>query len=317
MTRLLVLRLSALGDVIHTIPAVVSLRDAAQIAWVVEAPYRELVELVAGVETIPVRMKKEPRTALAAIRRMRGYDVSIDFQGLIKSALLPWAARVKERVGFKEPRERVSRLFTNRRVRVDTTKHVIEQNLELGRGALASRRLNGRRLVAPGGRGGGDAADSAGADVGAPLWNAYPTPVDAHGEIILLPGAGKANKLWPVERFRDLAKRLGDRALVVWGPGERERAEAIGARLAPPTNLRELAFLLQQAKVVIGGDTGPLHLAAALGTNVVGLYGPTDPRRNGPYGQLDHCVNAYVTTKSMDSIRVEEVMKILEGLGAA
>jgi ADP-heptose:LPS heptosyltransferase len=91
--------------------------------------------------------------------------------------------------------------------------------------------------------------------------------------IVLLPGAGKPNKLWPVERFRELAKRIGPKALAVWGPGERELAEAIGARVAPPTNLRELAGILQNAEVVIGGDTGPLHLADALGTKVIGLYG--------------------------------------------
>ena len=82
--------------------------------------------------------------------------------------------------------------------------------------------------------------------------------------------------------------------------------------MAPPTNLRELAWLLKNARVVIGGDTGPLHLAAALGTRVVGLYGPTDPRRNGPYGQLSHVIDRFPSTKSMESISVEEVMNTVE-----
>src|SRR6185436_2603103 len=118
------------------------------------------------------------------------------------------------------------------------------------------------------------------------------------------------------ERFRELAARIGPKALAVWGPGERELAERIGARVAPPTNLRELAWLLQKAEVVIGGDTGPLHLADALGTKVIGLYGPTDPRRNGPWGQLDRCIDRFRTTKSMESITVEEVMTILERVAA-
>ncbi|HVE70949.1 MAG TPA: glycosyltransferase family 9 protein [Thermoanaerobaculia bacterium] len=144
-------------------------------------------------------------------------------------------------------------------------------------------------------------------------WDAFATPLPTpENAIVLLPGAGKANKLWPVERFRELAKRIGPRALAVWGPGERELAEAIGTRIAPPTNLRELAGLLQSAEVVIGADTGPLHLAAALGTKVVGLYGPTDPRRNGPYGQLDRVVGCFTTTKSMESISVNEVMETLQ-----
>jgi heptosyltransferase I len=139
---------------------------------------------------------------------------------------------------------------------------------------------------------------------------------DYAGSIVLLPGAGRANKLWPVARFRELARRIGPRALAVWGPGERALAEAIGARVAPQTNLRQLAWLLQQARVVIGGDTGPLHLADALGTRVVGLYGPTDPRRNGPYYQPTHCIDRFRSTKSMESISVEEVMTTLERVEA-
>lgn len=293
MSKLLVVRLSALGDVIHTIPAVVSLKREHEVTWVVEAPYRELVELVAGVSTIPVRMKKwmrERRAAREALRAMRGFDVSIDFQGLIKSAALPWVARAKTRIGFAGDaiREKPALLFTNRKVRVDTAKHVIEQNLELANVPW----------------GDGD-------------WDRYPLEVAGFGgDVVLLPGAGKPNKIWPVERFRELAKLIGPKALSVWGPGEREMAEAIGARVAPATNLRELAWLLRSAEAVIGADTGPLHLAAALRTKVVGLFGPTDPRRNGPYGQLEHCIDRFRTTKSMESISVSEVMNVLQRVAA-
>ena len=282
-SRLLILRLSALGDVIHTIPAVVGLKEQYDITWVVEAPYRELVEIVAGVKTIPVRLKKEPMSAWRAIKAMRGFDASIDFQGLIKSAALPWAARVKERIGFdrKAIREKPALLITNQQVTVDTTKHVIDQNLQ-----LAGTRWRDAN------------------------WEAFVEPIEARGEIVLLPGAGKPNKIWP--HFGELAHRIGPKALVVWGPGEQILAQATGARMAPPTNLRELAYLLQKAEVVIGGDTGPLHLAAALGTKVIGLYGPTDPRRNGPYGQLERVIDRFRSTKSMESISVEEVVNVLE-----
>jgi lipopolysaccharide heptosyltransferase I len=299
MTRLLVVRLSALGDVIHTIPAVAALRETHEVSWVVEAPYRELVEIVAGVEAIPTRMKKWGKALIASraemgatLRAMSKADEAIDFQGLVKSAMLPWLARVKTRRGFSKNaiREKPALLFTNRKVRVDTSKHVIEQNLQLA--GVAEGRAN---------------------------WSAYPqnNDLDAFAnKIVLLPGAGKVNKLWPVERFAELAQRIGDDAIAVWGPGERELAEAIGTRIAPPTTLRELAFILQKARVVIGGDTGPLHLAAALGTKVIGLYGPTDPRRNGPYGQLDRCVDHFRSTKWMASISVEEVMTILQRISA-
>jgi heptosyltransferase-1 len=286
MTRLLVLRLSALGDVIHTIPAVVSLKERAEITWVVEAPYAELVEIVAGVRTLPVRMKKwirHPRAGIEAIAKMRSVDTSIDFQGLIKSSIFGFLSGARTRYGFDRHaiKEKPALLFTNRHVHVDTTKHVIDQNLQL-----------------------------AGVRWGEGNWGDFPQAVPGYDNaIVLLPGAGKPNKIWP--HFKDLATRLGPRALAVWGPGERELAEATGARLAPPTNLRQLAWILRNAEAVIGGDTGPLHLAAALGARVIGLYGPTDPRRNGPYGQRERVIDRFRTTKSMESISVEEVMNTL------
>ena len=130
--------------------------------------------------------------------------------------------------------------------------------------------------------------------------------------VVLLPGAGKPGKQWPVERFAELAKRIGSDALVVWGPGEEALARAIGAEVAPATNFRELAFVLKHARLVIGADTGPLHLAAALGTPLIGLYGPTDPARNGPYGQLERVVSTFTRSKSMDDIAVDDVLRILQ-----
>lgn len=294
--KTLVLRLSALGDVIHTIPAVVALREQGRdITWVVESPYRELVEIVAGVRTIPVSLKKWGRAPLAHRPQMsgtrqalRGFDEAVDFQGLVKSATLAWLSRAPVRIGFDRDaiREKPALFFTNRHVAVDTSKHVIEQNLQLI-GATSMPNVDFSPFAA------GPGAD---------------------GAIVLLPGAGKANKQWPVERFRELAAHLGDRALAVWGPGEKELAEGIGCRLAPPTNLRELAAILRTAAAVIGGDTGPLHLAAALGTPVIGLYGPTSEKRNGPYGQLQNCISRFETTKSMETIGVPDVLSQFEKL---
>jgi heptosyltransferase-1 len=294
--KTLVLRLSALGDVIHTIPAVVALRDRGErVSWVVEAPYRELVEMVARVATIPVSLKKWGRAPLAhrpqmslATKSLRGFARAVDFQGLVKSAALAWLSRAPIRIGFDRNaiREKPALLFTNRHVAVDTAMHVVEQNLQLiGETSMP-------------------AVD----------FSPFAAGPREDGAIVLLPGAGKANKQWPVERFRELAAHLGDRAFAVWGPGEKELAEAIGCRVAPPTNLRELAALLQSAAIVVGGDTGPLHLAAALGTPVIGLYGPTSEKRNGPYGQLANCISRFGTTKSMETIAVDEVVLQIEKL---
>jgi len=297
MTRLLALRLSALGDVIHTIPAVVGLREAGyQVSWVVEAPYRELVEMVARVNAIPVQMKtwaRSPRRATQALRAIRGHDIAVDFQGLLKSVGFAWLSRAPLRYGFDRDaiREKPAAFFTNRRVRIDRTRHVVEWNLQLAE-AVAGKPLHPRPDFAP-----------------------FPTGdhlAKYAGRIVLLPGAGRPEKQWPVESFRALAKNYRSRALVVWGPGEQKLAEEIGGDVAPKTNLRELAFLLQKAAVVIGGDTGPLHLAAALGTRVIGLYGPTDPRRNGPYGQLDSCISEFGRSESMAAIQLADVMKRIE-----
>ena len=299
---LLVFRLSALGDVIHTLPAVAMLRDAlpeTKISWVVEAPYRELVEVVGGVGAIPVRYKKWGKSLLAsrgdigaAVKAMRGFDASVDFQGLVKSAILGVIAGAKRRYGFDKEaiREKAALVFINEPVPVDTSLHVIEQNLELAAGVMGRMGPMGRLD-----------------------WKPFLQRVEGtEGHVVLIPGAGKPNKIWPVERFREVATRLGSRALTVWGPGERELADAIGGRIAPPTNLRELAYILRHAEAVIGADTGPLHLAAALGTKAIGLFGPTNPRRNGPYGQLQRCVDRFSSTKCMESITVEEVMMTLD-----
>lgn len=286
-SSLLVVRLSALGDVIHTIPAVVALREHFAIDWAVETPYRELVEIVARVKALPVSLKRWSAKNIAAARRaVRGHDVAIDFQGLTKSALVARASGARLRYGFASQfiREKPAAWLINRHIEIDPAAHVVEWNLGLAR-ALAPG------LTTP--------------DVD---FSPFALNRERNDKVVLIPGAGRPEKQWPADRFRELAKRIGSRALVVWGPGERDLAESIGAEVAPPTSLRELAGVLAGARVVIGGDTGPLHLAAALRTPVVGLYGPTNPARNGPYGQLPNCVSTFGTTKSMMSIDVDDVM---------
>ena len=298
--RLLVIRLSAFGDVIHTIPAVVALRDAlpqTEIAWAVEPAYAEMVEIVAGVNAIRVSLKRWSLSRILAARRdVQSFDAAIDFQGLIKSALIARVSGAAKRYGFARDviREKPAAWFLNRHADIDRSKHVVEWNVELA------------RTFAP-------------AITRVPEVDFAPFAEDARGglarfadRIVLLPGAGKPGKQWPVERFAELARHIGSDALVVWGPGEEALARAIGAEVAPATNFRELAFVLKRARLVIGADTGPLHLAAALGTPLIGLYGPTDPARNGPYGQLDHVVSTFATTRSMDDIAVDDVVRILQ-----
>jgi heptosyltransferase I len=298
--RLLIIRLSAFGDVIHTIPAVVALRDAlpqTEIAWAVEPAYAELVETVARVKAIRVSLKRWSFSRIAAAKRdVRGFETAIDFQGLIKSALIAWTSGAAARYGYARDviREKPAAWFLNRHAAIDRSKHVVEWNLELARTFAPAITLVPEVDFTP------FAKDGSGA------------LARFANRIVLVPGAGKPEKLWPVERFAELAARIGGDALVVWGPGEESLARAIGAEVAPATNFRELAFVLNRARLVVGADTGPLHLAAALGTPLVGLYGPTDPARNGPYGQLDRVVSSYSTTKLMQDISVDDVMHILQ-----
>jgi heptosyltransferase-1 len=302
--RLLVIRLSAFGDVIHTIPAVVALRDAlpdTTIAWAVEPAYAELVELVARVTAIRVSLKQWSLARIAAARRdVRGFETAIDFQGLIKSSLIARASGAAARYGFARDviREKPAALFVNRPVAIDSARHVVEWNVDLARAAAPS--ITGVPKVS---------FDPFTADPSDRL-------AGLENRIVLLPGAGRPEKQWPAERFAELARRLGNDALVAWGPREESLGRSISAELAPATNFRELAWLLSRARLVIGGDTGPLHLAAALGAPVIGLYGPTNPARNGPYGQLRNVVESFTTTKSMQTITTDDVMRAIVKINA-
>lgn len=323
---ILVLRLSALGDIIHTVPAVNALRDAhpgVAIGWLVEAPYAELVKLVAPVdEVFVVATKRWRRAKLAAgtrseiaslgvgLQRFAWGQVSIDFQGLMKSSLFAVMAGASRRYCFswRAIREKPARLLGNRPVDVDQSRHVVEWNMELAR--------------------------AAGASPGTPRFDLSRLPHDPSGRlaplveprpVVFFPGAGRPEKLWGAERFRALARELargaGRRVIVVWGPGEEGLAHEIAAdgdaEVAPPTDMRELAFMLRHASVVVAGDTGPLHVAAAFDTPVVGLFGPTNPARNGPWGQLDRCVESWTTTGRMDSIEPGTVRDAVERALAA
>lgn len=322
---LLVLRLSALGDIIHTLPAVHALRETfpgRPIGWLVEAPYREFTELVAPVDRVFTAATKrwrrstnkrdvlrEVRGVRSDLREFAAHGTSIDFQGLVKSALFGRLAGARHRYGFgrRSIREKLAVMWINRRVEVDRSRHVIEWNLELAAAA-------GARIDSP------------------PRFGFERLPEDPDGSlqqliadhpVVLNPGAGQARKFWGTDRFAHLARIIsterGVRPLVVWGPGEEHMASAIAAEspavVAPPTSLRRLAFLLSRARVVVASDTGPLHLAAALGTPVVGLFGPTDPRRNGPWGQIERCVESFSADRQMSSIAVQDVARqVLESV---
>jgi heptosyltransferase-1 len=283
--RFLVVRLGALGDIVHTFPAVAGLRESfpnAEIAWITHPRWQFLVErsaLVSQVWTTETRSFASLRKTIKELRSSN-WDAAIDYQGLWKSASLPFVGGIQRRIGFSSQTIRevgVPLLYTDK---VNcTTTHIADQNGEL------SLRAGARSPVASFGL---QLSQTDDATVREFLQN---LGVDRY--VVLSPGGGWRSKCWPPERFGQLSKlirdALGLRCIVNCGPGEDDLALAVrecsGDAEPVPYNgrLGSLMALLRKAACIVGGDTGPLHLAIALGTPAVALYGPTDPARNGPY----------------------------------
>ena len=259
----------------------------AYIAWAVEGRTSELLRghrALNELITLPRGWLRSPRKVLALRRKLRAqrFDTSIDMQGLTKSAVAAWLSGAVRRVGFDGADGRELSRWLNNVLVPATSAHVIDRNLEL-LGALGFCPTSARFDLE-------DTATDAATAQGI-------VQLQALGDrfAVINPGAGWKSKLWPTERYAEVASHLGNswalRSLVVWA-GEAERAMAARivagangwAQLAPATSLCELAAIARRAALFIGSDTGPMHLAAAVGTPCVGLYGPMPATRNGPYG---------------------------------
>ncbi len=322
--RFLVVKLGSLGDLVFTLPAVVALREAfpqARIDWVVERHWDALLEGNPDLNEVIV-LDRGLGPALFTILRLRRarYTCAIDFQGLYKSSLLAMAAGAPCRLGFtwrfaREPA--AAALYTHRIA--PQGAHMVEQNLALVE-ALGARPAGYRFPVRV-----RPAAEAR-----------LRQKLAEHGLkdfFVLSPGGGWRSKCWPPERYgalhRELAVRYGWRGVVSFGPGEEAVAEAVRAAAGEPApvvvslDVAQLMALLHWARLVVAGDTGPLHLAVALGTPVVGLYGPTAPARNGPFSKDDIVIrNARPEettlrrdkkySRAMLSVTVEQVIEAVE-----
>jgi heptosyltransferase-1 len=306
LRRILVVRLGAMGDVIHTLPAVAALRTMfplAEIGWAIEkrwadllatqvqpgarlplSPEQPLVNTVHLVSTLAWRAAPMSegtwRASLSAIGELRQaqYDLAIDFQGAWKSVLVALLSRARVRLGFREPREHGAGLFYHRTA-IAQGEHIIEQNLSL--------------LSALGPTGPLPENPPLPRDETQELWAAEELAARGLSEFAVInPGAGWGAKQWPAERYAEVARGLaqaGLRSLINFGPKEEELArtvEAASGGAAQPVNcsIGELIALMRRARLFVGGDTGPMHLAALLHVPVVAIFGPTNPARNGPFG---------------------------------
>ena len=290
--RALLVRLSAIGDVVHTLPVAAVLREQGfEVDWVVEPAARPLIEGNPAVShAIAAPAARAPGiarawSAAAALRDDR-HDVALDAQGLWKSAAWARASGARRVIGFGGPwrKEPLSEMLLGIRVRLDPEPaHVMDKNLALLR-ALDIRAEGRRECPLPAAT---TEAQRVREQLAASDWGDF---------AILNPGGGWGSKLWPPAYYGKVAEGLAARGLVpvvTWGPGEQACADAVvaasggTARLCFPTTLLEYAELARRARVVVAADTGPLHLACAVGSPVVGVFGPTDPARNGPFGADD------------------------------
>jgi heptosyltransferase I len=289
--KILIVRLGALGDIVHALPVAAALRDRlphAQIDWLVDVRHAAILDLVPVLDRRISVDSRSLASMIAVVRHLRtgGYTASIDLQGLVKSAALARLCGATRVVGFTRPhlREKAASLFYGHRIEPPAGGHVIDKNLSM----LTAFRIDERPHRFP---------------IEVPPSAALVAVTDRvardglHGYALINPGAAWPNKRWPSERFGEVAKTVADShgllPVVLWGPGEEAMAQRIvdtsydAAVLAPPTRVADVVALARGARLMLSGDTGPLHLAGAVGTPLVAIFGPTDPARNGPWAGDD------------------------------
>jgi lipopolysaccharide heptosyltransferase I len=291
--KILIVRLGALGDVVHTIPAAAALRAAhpdARIDWLVEGKHRAILELVPAIDEIIAIDTRTLGGWIEAVRRLRAraYDIALDFQGLMKSAVFARASGAPRVAGFSiwHLREKGARPFYSETDDGEEDVHVVAKNLHL----LRVLGIETTAITFPLAHRPSPAADAVRQTIG-----------DRYA--LINPGAAWPNKRWSSSRFGEVAAFLRDvrglPSIVLWGPGEQALAQEVvdcssgAARVAPATEIADLVALSRGAALMVSGDTGPLHIAAAVGTPSIGIYGPTNPHRNGPWDPRDVMVSRF------------------------
>lgn len=291
--RILIIRLSAIGDVVRVLPALHALRDRfphAQIDWAIEPKSQDIVSGHPALDSELVFERSKGKAASArALRRFcqeiraRRYDIVIDFHGILKSGLMVRASRAPKRYGFARPRsQELSYLFTNQRVALPSSRmNRIEENLELCK-ALEVKSHSLEVTI--------DVPEEIQDEVDEYVHATF----DAGKRLVLIHApVDRPEKQWPLAHFAALADMiLADgrcEVLLTWGPGQREVAEKVQALssrrpvIAPETpTLKHFAWLANRANLFFGGDTGPMHIASAMGTPVTVVFGGTDPARHAP-----------------------------------
>lgn len=341
--RILIIRLSAIGDIIHTLPSLNALRQRfpeAYIGWVVEDFASDILQGHPQLDelfVIPKRKWRKPTLAIISreifpfIKRLRDrkFDVAFDFQGLTKSSIIGYLSGAKMRVGFAgEDARELSSIFNNKKVVPPASaRHVVKRNYSLLR-ALGINNFIPEAVI--------PIDDESVLYIDKFLAEANP---NGKPLVAIQVTAGWETKQLPDDTFVELGlrieKELGYRVIFLWGPGEENLIKRIviaikelggSPIIAPPTTLRQLSALLKRCRLAIGGDTGPVHLAGALGVPVVSIFGGSDAARNSPYTSRQYilqktefpCVPCWKTRcpfkdrrylQCLRSIKVDEIFR--------
>lgn len=293
--HILIVKLSAIGDVVHALPVAHALKQCypdCRITWMVEKPAYDLLTGHSDIDEVIIFEKMKFKSfsgllanapALMAGLRRRQFDLVLDLQGLFKSGIVAFLSGAPIRLVYENARE--GSQFLSKRIVGEAAKgHVVERYLDVVRylGCEVEKPLFNVTVSDIDKRQAEQILQSAGLKSGVPY-------------IVMALGANWPNKIWPAEYFALLADRIYDQGIVpvvTGGPGDTPLLERLLKHTAIPpvdmvgkTSLKHLTAIIRDAQAFIGGDTGPMHLAAALGVPTVALMGPTDPVRNGPYGE--------------------------------
>ncbi|MBZ5595321.1 MAG: glycosyltransferase family 9 protein [Acidobacteriia bacterium] len=308
--RILVVRLGAMGDVIHALPAVASLKHSfpgSHLTWLIEAPWATLLEQNPYVDRIAIFERGNPGAWMRNWSKLRAerFDFAVDFQGLVKSALaasMAWPDRI---FGFHQShvRERAAALFYSNKTKPQSA-HQVDRNLELAAAAGAASIL--RTFPLPPGEPEGE--------------------LPAGGFVLASPMAGWRAKQWPLAFYSRLATRLErelELPLVLNGPADMGELANVPSALVHHSSVAGLIHATRRATAVVGVDSGPLHLAAALAKIGVGIFGPTNPAMNGPYGNTlsvlrsERAVTSYKRRSVIDAgMREIDPDRVFEALKA-
>jgi 3-deoxy-D-manno-octulosonic-acid transferase/heptosyltransferase-1 len=337
--NILIVKLSAIGDVIHTLPSLAALRRLypdAHITWVIEEAAAGLIKNHPCLDEVLVSRRKKWIRDIRGLQfgstvkeinsfiktlRQRRYDLVIDFHGLFKSSMIVFLSRSKRKLGYDSMQE-LSGLFLNEKIPEDMNKHAVDRYLDFPR-YLGAKEENAEFILPP---------DKEAQVKVKTLMDKY--HLEDKKFIAVNPIALWETKLWNNEKFAELANLINDRLqmkVVITG-SDRETLDKITAstnkeiiNLGGQTLIPELACLYKKARIVISTDSGPMHLAAAVGTPVIALFGPTDPARTGPYGSGHVIIKTDLacspcflkkcsTKKCMEDITPMQVFAVVEKL---